>query len=364
MPYKQFDTDSIRVYPISQRVSKAAIDEVIIDPDAPVDIGLWGKELDYIAERMRRARGLGRSRMLAYGAHLVKNGAQSVVVKMIKEGWLTHVATNGAGGIHDLEFSFNRVSTESVEKNVSTGTFGTWDETGKFTHLAVLAGAVQGRGYGESVGKLIAEEKLILPETNELEMAIRGNPLDAATAARADLLAVMTKWKLPAGELALPCPYKMYSILGQSFTENVPATIHPGIGYDIIYTHPLASGAAIGRAGYVDFRVFAEGVRNLSDGVFLSVGSAIMAPQVYEKSQSIANNLLLREGKCVAGHLIAVVDIAEGGGWDWSAGEPPMDNPAYYLRYCKSFSRMHGDMRYIQMDNRAFLQALYQRLAK
>jgi hypothetical protein len=35
-----------------------------------------------------------------------------------------------------------------------------------------------------------------------------------------------------------------------------------------------------------------------------------------------------------------------------------MDNPAYYLRYCKTFSRMGGAMRYISSDNRDFLLAL------
>ena len=28
--------------------------------------------------------------------------------------------------------------------------------------------------------------------------------------------------------------------------------------------------------------------------------------------------------------------------WDWTKGEPPKESPAYYLRFCKSFSRMHG----------------------
>lgn len=363
MPYKLFDTDRIRVYPVAERHSKVAIEEVLIDPDAAVDVGPWAEQLDQIAERFRSARRNGRSRMLAYGAHLVKNGAQSVVVRLIRDGWLTHVATNGAGAIHDLEFSFNRRSTESVEKNVDTGTFGTWDETGRFTHLAVQAGVIEGRGYGESVGKLIADEQVVLPSPADLAAAIQSDPRDAGTAARADLLATMTRWNLPAGAISLACPYKQHSILAGAYQASMPATVHPGIGYDIIYTHPLANGGALGRAGYIDFRVFAEQVRNLSDGVILSVGSAIMAPQVYEKSQSIANNLLLREGRKVSNHLIAVVDIAEGGGWDWSKGEPPMNNPAYYLRYCKSFSRMHGDMRYIQMDNRVFLQGLYQRLA-
>jgi hypothetical protein len=57
-----------------------------------------------------------------------------------------------------------------------------------------------------------------------------------------------------------------------------------------------------------------------------------------------------------------VVDIQDGGGWDWTSGEPPKSNPAYYLRFCKSYSRMGGSMHYLQCDNAAFIHNLYHAL--
>ena len=45
------------------------------------------------------------------------------------------------------------------------------------------------------------------------------------------------------------------------------------------------------------------------------------------------------------------MDIQDGGGWDWTAGEPPKDHPAYYLRFCKSFYRMGGPVDYLCGDN-------------
>jgi hypothetical protein len=90
-----------------------------------------------------------------------------------------------------------------------------------------------------------------------------------------------------------------------------------------------------------------------------------MAPQVFEKSLSCVNNLRLQEGrKIVQGHQIFVVDLQDGGNWDWSKGEPPKDSPAYYLRFCKSFSRMHGTMHYLQCDNVAFVHNLLHRLKR
>jgi hypothetical protein len=97
--------------------------------------------------------------------------------------------------------------------------------------------------------------------------------------------------------------------------------------------------------------------------VVLSVGSAIMGPQVFEKSLSCVNNLRLQAGRpIIRGHAIYVVDLQDGGHWDWTQGEPPKDNPAYYLRFCKSYSRMGGDMRYLQCDNVAFVHHLLRAL--
>ena len=163
--------------------------------------------------------------------------------------------------------------------------------------------------------------------------------------------------------MVVPHRWKETCILAQTFRENVPLTVHPGIGYDIIATHPMFSGAAIGRAAAADFRLLSGAVEGLEGGVVLSVGSAIMAPQVFEKSISCVNNLRLQAGRrIVREHEFYVVDIQDGGKWDWSRGEPPKDNPAYYLRFCKSFSRMGGRMSYAQCDNVTFLHHLLKAL--
>jgi len=152
-------------------------------------------------------------------------------------------------------------------------------------------------------------------------------------------------------------------VLANAFRQQIPLTVHPGIGYDIISNHPMFNGAAIGRAAALDFRLFGGAVEKLDGGVVLSVGSAIMAPQVFEKSLSCVNNLRLQQGRpIVSGHEFFVVDLQDGGNWDWTTGEPPKENPAYYLRFCKTFSRMGGKMHYLQIDNVAFVHNLLHRL--
>jgi hypothetical protein len=300
-----------------------------------------------------------------YGAHVIKNGALAIVNRLIEGGWVTHLATNGAGTIHDWELAFLGRTEESVRKNVATGTFGTWAETGRCIHLALLAGALRKEGYGRSLGRFIHEDGVTLPTAALLEKLLRDQPADPLTPARAELLQARLTHGLPEGLIAVKHPWKDTSILAQAFRQNIPFTVHPGIGYDIITSHPMFNGAAIGRAAAMDFGLFSRAVEGLDGGVVLSVGSAIMAPQVFEKSISCVNNLRLQSGRTIVhDHTMYVVDIQEGGKWDWSKGEPPKDNPAYYLRFCKSFARMGGPMHYAQCDNVAFLHNLLKLLSR
>jgi hypothetical protein len=355
------DPRRLRVLPLASRKSLTTIDEILVDPDAPPPPAPaeLAAEIRRSADRLRSARRRGASRMLIYGAHLVKNGAASLVRRLVDGGWLSHLATNGAGTIHDWEYSFLGRSTESVEKNVATGTFGSWDETGRNIHLALLAGALRSEGWGVSLGRFIEEDGTVLPSPGDLEGILREEPGHPLSPARAELLVAMRAHGLRAGRHEVRHPRKETSILAGAFRRGVPMTVHPGIGYDIITNHPMFNGAVLGRAGGLDAALFGGSVEGLDGGAVLSVGSAIMAPQVFEKSLSAVNNLRLAAGRpIVKDHAIIVVDLQDGGRWDWSGGEPPRDNPAYYLRFCKSFSRMGGVMRYVQCDNVVFLHNL------
>ncbi|HVJ79476.1 MAG TPA: hypothetical protein VNC50_00290, partial [Planctomycetia bacterium] len=184
------------------------------------------------------------------------------------------------------------------------------------------------------------------------------------TSARADLLQAIRGQSWPPGRMTIDHRWKHASILAAAWKHGVPTTVHPGIGYDIIANHPVFCGAAIGRAAELDFKLFGGSVEKLDGGVVLSVGSAIMGPQVFEKSISCVNNLRLQDGREIVKDLhIAVVDLQDGGGWDWTKGEPPKSNPAYYLRFCKSYSRMGGSMSYHQCDNAAFIHHLWRELS-
>jgi hypothetical protein len=368
MPYKELDRSGLSIKRLSERKNKLQIEKDHIPVDqkpgklSPSGLGLIIKA----ADRIRLAKQNHKSVILVFGAHTIKNGMAPTLIALMEGRWLTHLATNGAGIIHDWEFAFHGKSSEDVRENVKNGQFGIWAETGFFINLALIIGAYEGLGYGESIGKMISQEGLLIPEVSSLyELAthsMKSNPELAASAV--DLAGTIERFRLHPGFMVIKHPYKKYSVQARAYELGIPFTGHPMIGHDIIYNHPMNHGAAIGRTAIRDFLVFANSVTGLDSGVYLSIGSAVMSPMIFEKALSMAQNLKIQGNSHIDDHYLLIVDIA-GSDWDWQKdGEPPVENPSYYLRYCKTFSRMGGEMNYLNADNRDFLLAIHQELIK
>lgn len=367
MKHQKFNRKKLSIRRLSERRNQISIENIAV-PLTFRPYGLIQSDKDLIkktSDKIMAARDKNKSVILAFGAHTIKNGLAPVLIELIKNGWVTHLATNGAGIIHDWEFAYQGMTGEDVRENVKNGQFGIWEETGMYINLALIAGAYEGLGYGESIGKMIYMEGLTIPDpdllTDKASRLIKKDPEHAAAAL--DLYSTITKNKIKPGFLIIPHPYRKYSVQGAAFDLNVPFTGHPMIGHDIIYNHPLNHGAAIGRTALADFLYYTQSVSNLDNGVYLSVGSAIMSPMIFEKALSMAQNITIQRGEHIDNHFILVVDLAKAE-WDWAKdGEPPHDNPAYYLRYCKTFNRMGGEMHYLTADNRDFLTELYHNLS-
>ena len=366
MPYPRFNRDDVKMLPLADRQNKQRIEDKKILPDASWSLDAKGEKLvDETVKRILAARENGAPVMLTFGAHSIKNCLAPVFIELMKDGWVSHLATNGAGVIHDWEFSYQGETSEDVEHYVTQGQFGNWQETGFNINLAIIAGAYRDMGYGESVGAFIANEGLEIPSQVQLENEIKAfaaaDPQKAAAAA--DFLHTIKKFNLEEGTYKVQHPYKKYGVQSTAYELGIPFTSHPMIGHDIIYNHAMNSCSAIGRAAERDFLTFAESVSRLDKGVYMSVGSAVMSPMVFEKSMSITRNVAIQKGEQIDNHFILIVDLQESH-WDWTKGEPPETNPDYYLRYNKSFSRMGGEMAYLSADNRDFLLALCQKLKK
>jgi len=372
MTHPLFDRHLLSIHSLAERANKVVIARDRVDPErSEVTLSPGATQaVEEAAAAIRRARDEGRPAILAFGAHTIKNGLGPLLIRFIEQRWITHLATNGAGIIHDWELAYLGQTSEDVRTNIQAGEFGIWQETGLFINLAIAVGAYEGLGYGESIGAFVTRGGVEIPREKELLSRLASpagrRPASreelAGAAAAGDLLGLIRDLGLTEGFLRVSHPFKEYGVQAAAYRLGVPFTGHPMFGHDIIYTHPASCGAAIGRTAERDFLSIAEGISRIEGGVYLSVGSAVMSPMVFEKCFSMAQNIAVQEGRHIDRHTIFVVDLAEAP-WDWQTlGEPPPDNPAYYLRFCKTFSRMGGTMRYVSADNRSFLVALYRSL--
>jgi hypothetical protein len=223
------------------------------------------------------------------GAHPIKLGLSRYIIDMMRRGLITHVATNGAGIIHDFELSLGAGTSENVPRWIQAGQFGLWQETSKLNDV-IAAGAFRSEGLGEAVGRYIVESKH----------------------RRSDLSIAAAGWQL-----------------------GVPVTCHVSIGSDITHSHANCDGAALGETSYRDFLIFAATIRNLEGGVYLNVGTAVTGPEVYLKALSMARNLARQQGESICRFTTAVFDLMDLPA-DFRSGPPSKQHAMYYYRPWKT----------------------------
>jgi len=225
---------------VGERKNKTTVVN-IRDPKEDIEI-LKNEDLRRLVEKISNAKKSGKQIIFMMGAHLIKEGLSLYIIDLIKKGYITHIAMNGAFSIHDFEIAKIGATSEDVGENIKDGSFGMWTETSAINEY--LKGTKE--GYGKTLGKAI----------NFLE-------------------------------------YKNYSILHAAYESNIPATVHIAIGTDINHMYPnfLEVVADAAKASYMDFLYLADSISKLDGGVIVNIGSAVIMPEVFLKALSIARNL-------------------------------------------------------------------------
>jgi hypothetical protein len=343
-PSAPLDLKKIKVQPLSKRQSRVALERVLATPDQPPP-PCSAEDLTSIrdcAVKIKAAREKGAAAILFLGAPVVASGLQPVINHWIERGFFTHLATDSAGAIHDWEFAFLGSTGENVRENISDGTFGTWDQTSRNIHLALLSGALNGQGFGQSVGKFIEDDGVKLPSPLTLEKDVRDAPSHPLGPARAELLRAMTTQKLAGGRVAAKHPHKVTSLLATAYRRGVPFTVHPTIGGDSLATHPVFRGAVLGRAADIDFRLLGSSLDRLDGGVLVAIDPPLYAPAVLEASLSCVNNLRIQDGKPpLRDHSLVIL-------------KSPADNHDGD----SSFSHLGGNIQIIRCDANNFVRNL------
>jgi hypothetical protein len=256
-----FDTSRLRLLPLNQRVHD--LDAGIVA--APVKTPEVRAELRQVADRIRAARQAGAPVIVMMGAHVLRAGVQRYLMDLMERGLVTGLAGNGACAIHDFELALAGATTESVATYIRDGRFGMWNETSQLNDIARQAAAA-GQGLGETLGQAIAQGGARFP--------------------RADV-----------------------SLFAAAHRLGLPFTAHVGIGYDIVCEHPNYDGAAWGKASHTDFLIYANELEALEGGVVLSLGSAVMGPEVFLKALAMARNAAAAGGRKISRFTVLVSDL-------------------------------------------------------
>jgi hypothetical protein len=285
--YELFDRSQIELWNLAQRGHDLRPDQVW-----PLDRSVAAYHppgFSELVQAILTARGRGRAVILMMGAHPVKLGLSRFLIDLMERGWITHLATNGAGLIHDFELAWGAGTSENVSRWIQAGQFGLWQETGRMNDI-VVAAAARGEGLGEALGRVIETEQF---------------------------------------------PYRELSLAAAGWRLGIPVTSHVSIGSDIIHAHANCSGSALGETSMTDFLLFARSVQRLEGGVYLNIGSAVTGPEVYLKALSMARNVARQQGEEIRLFTTAVFDLADLPE-HYREGPPSPEHAMYYYRPWKT----------------------------
>jgi hypothetical protein len=259
-PDDRADLTSVVTYPLASRRHKVSVKQFGAPARASASFAefvgslptvLATNDLIAVARAIVEAERGKRTIDWAAGGHVIKCGLTPVVIDLMRSGYVTSLALNGAGAVHDIEVALIGATSEYVEDGLADGTFGFAAETAEL-YAAALDRAVADAGsdFVNGLGELLGRE-------------------------------IVESGARFAGD----------SVLATGWRLGLPVTVHVAIGTDIVHMHPAVNGAALGQSAMNDFRRYISAIRDLDGGVHLNVGSAVVLPEVFLKAVSALRNL-------------------------------------------------------------------------
>jgi hypothetical protein len=252
--FPEADLSQLKRIPAGDRPTRVSVEQFAraLEPRAAAALlasmpdQLAARALREVVARTVAAYRAGRPVVLLVGGHVVKVGVSPCWIELLERGVVTHVAMNGAAAIHDIEIACLGRTSEDVEENLQSGTFGMVDETGAFMNSVAARAARERLGLGEAWGAALEAQK---------------------------------------------APHREVSLLARAARRGVPATVHVALGTDTIHYDPACDGAALGDTSLRDFRILAGTLAQAEGAVVLNVGSAVLMPEVFLKALAVARNL-------------------------------------------------------------------------
>lgn len=248
----------VRTYPLASRKSKVTVRDFGRPGGANPSLSKFLDSLPHIlaAQGLRAvlaaihgARRARKAILWGIGGHVIKVGLGPILIDLMRRGYVSGLAMNGAALVHDFEIALAGITSEDVEQALRAGQFGMAAETGlHLNEIAKLAARTR-IGYGEAAGQFLTSGNIATRHADA-------------------------------------------SVLAAAYRLRIPVTIHLAVGTDIPHMHPAADGAALGAATHNDFRLFCALVQQMHPGgVYMNWGSAVMLPEIFLKAVSVVRNL-------------------------------------------------------------------------
>jgi hypothetical protein len=249
---------SIDTYPLASRKSKVNVRDFAKPTVGSASLAkfldslpnfLAANDLRHLCSAIHGAHRHRKAILWGIGGHVIKVGLGPILIDLLRRGFVSGIAMNGAALIHDFEIALAGNTSEDVEANLGAGQFGMAAETGQYLNeMAKLAWRLR-MGYGEAAGQFLTSG-------------------------------------------VIDVKHGASSVLVAAYQRRIPVTVHLAIGTDIPHMHPAVDGAALGAATHWDFRLFCGLVKEMHPGgVYLNWGSAVLLPEVFLKAVSVVRNL-------------------------------------------------------------------------
>src|SRR5271154_285063 len=249
---------SVRTYPLASRKSKVSFRDFARIPKKTGGLSafldslpkiLAAEDLRQLLAAVHRAKKQKKAVLWGIGGHVIKVGLGPLLIELMKRGFVSGIAMNGAAMIHDFEIALAGATSEDVEAGLGEGQFGMAEETGAgMNEIAKLAHRIR-IGYGEAAGQYLTSG-ILSPKHPEA------------------------------------------SVLVGAYRHRIPVTVRFAIGTAIPHIHPAADGSVRGGAAFRVFRLFCELVKKMhGGGAYLNWGSAVILPEVFLKAVSVVRNL-------------------------------------------------------------------------
>ena len=173
MAYSKLDRRQLRVLPLAEREHKMTVADIYpLDAETPP---YENDDLRTVVDRIIQAHRAGKQVIWMMGAHVMRRGNSRYIIDLMERGVLTHLATNGAGAIHDFELALIGATLEDVERYIWDGKFGNWEETGRYLNDAIARGYHDKIGFGEGGWSAHSEWRVWCPISAPVYQYVRSS---------------------------------------------------------------------------------------------------------------------------------------------------------------------------------------------